>query len=75
MLHVLAATPAYCGNLVKTPAQWQTCWAAGWNQPTTGAAHAGLAAGHAAPWALIAGIIIGLLWLLSRGSRKTATSS
>jgi hypothetical protein len=81
MQHVLAAlavkpVPAYCGNLVKTPAQWKACWDAGWSQSTSGAANAGYFAGHnVAPWALIAGIIIGILWLASRpGSRRTATS-
>ena len=78
MLTALAArpVPAYCSNLVKTPAQWKACWDAGWSQSTSGAANAGYFAGHnVAPWALIAGIIIGVLWLVSRsGSRSPAAS-
>jgi hypothetical protein len=70
--------PAYCtsGHGILTPAQWKACWNAGWSQPTTGAANAGYFAGHnVAPWALIAGIVIGLLWLVSRsGSRSPAAS-
>ena len=68
--------PAYCSSLVKTPAQWKACWDAGWSQPTGGAANAGYFAGHnVAPWALLAGIIIGVLWLVSRsGSRSPAAS-
>jgi len=78
MFHVLAAAqavPAYCKAGIHTPAQIPACLKAGWSEPTTGAANAGLAAGHAAPWVIIAGIIIGLLWIASRGSRRTATSS
>ena len=70
--------PAYCtsGHGILTPAQWKTCWNAGWSQPTTTAANAGAFAGHSvAPWAILAGIIIGLLWLVSRsGSGRTVTS-
>jgi hypothetical protein len=71
------AAPAYCSNGVLTPAQWKTCWDAGWSQPVTGAANAGAFADHnVAPWALLAGIIIGVLWIVSRaGSGKTATTS
>ena len=55
---------------------WQQKWDCGWHQPTTGAANAGYFAGHSvAPWAILAGIIIGLLWVASRvSSRKTATN-
>jgi hypothetical protein len=70
--------PAYCAtNHISTPAQWKACWNAGYHLPATGAANAGSFAGHnVAPWALIAGIIIGLLWLASRsGSRRAATSN
>jgi hypothetical protein len=78
-LAVLAAkpVPAYCSHLVKTPAQWKACWNAGYNLPTTGAANAGSFAGHnVAPWALIVGIIIGVIWLASRsGSRSPAASN
>jgi hypothetical protein len=77
-LAVLAAgpVPAYCGNLIKTPAQWKACWDAGWSQPTTGAANAGFAAGHSvAPWAVLAGIIIGLLWLASRSRSGSPAAS
>jgi hypothetical protein len=68
--------PAYCSNLAKTPAQWKACWNAGWSQSTSGAANAGFVAGHnVAPWALLVGVIIGILWLISRsGSRSPATS-
>ena len=70
--------PAYCsGNLhLITPAQWKQCWDIGQHLPTTGVANAGAFAGHSvAPWAILAGIIIGLLWLVSRpGSRRPATS-
>lgn len=70
--------PGYCtsGVGIHTPQQWKTCWNLGYNLPTTGAANAGAFAGHnIAPYALIAGIIIGLLWLVSRsGSRSPATS-
>lgn len=72
--------PAYCnsGHGVLTPAQWKTCWDAGWAQPVTGAANAGTAAGHyTAPGIAIAIVIIAVLFIASRagGSRKTATSS
>jgi hypothetical protein len=55
---------------------WQQKWNCGWHQSTTGAANAGYFAGHnVAPWAILAGIIIGLLWVASRvSSGKTATS-
>ena len=70
--------PAYCSGWAHglTPAQWKTCWDIGWSQPTTTAANAGAFAGHTvAPWAILAGIIIGLPWLVSRpGSRRPATS-
>ena len=77
-LIALAANPvpAYCATgHIHTPAQWQACWKLGYNLPTTGAANAGAFAGHnIAPYALIAGIIIGILLLVSRsGSRRTAT--
>jgi hypothetical protein len=77
MPHVLAAVPAYCtNNGLHTPAQIAACLKAGWSQPTTGAANAGFIAGHSiAPWAVIAGIIIGLLLLASRSrSGSPATS-
>ena len=70
--------PAYCtsGTGIHTPAQWKTCWDIGSNLPTTTAANAGYFAGHSvAPWAIIAGIIIGLLWVASRvSSGRTATN-
>ena len=70
--------PAYCTSwtMTRTPAQLQTCWKLGWNQSTTTVANAGYFAGHnVAPWAIIAGIIIGLLWLVSRPrSGSPATS-
>jgi hypothetical protein len=70
--------PAYCtsGTGILTPAQWKHCWDIGHHLSTTTAANAGAFAGHnVAPWALLAGVIIGLLWLVSRpGSRTPATS-
>ena len=70
--------PAYCsGNLhLITPAQWKQCWDIGRHLPTTTAATIGGFAGHSvAPWAILAGIIIGLLLLVSRSSSgRTATS-
>jgi hypothetical protein len=69
--------PAYCATgTIHTPAQWKACWNAGYNLPTTGAANAGSFAGHnVAPWAILAGIIIGIIWLVSRsGSRSPATN-
>jgi hypothetical protein len=81
MLTSLAAAaqkvPAYCATgHISTPAQWKACWNAGYNLPTTGAANAGAFAGHnVAPYALLVGVIIGILWLISRsGSRSPATS-
>lgn len=71
------AIPAYCtsGHGVLTPAQWKTCWDAGWSQPVTNAANAGAFTGHSvAPWMLLAGVIIGLLVMVSRGSRSPAPS-
>lgn len=60
----------------KCTGDWQQQLKCGWHQPTTTAANAGYFAGHdVAPWALLAGIIIGLLWLVSRASsRKTAAT-
>jgi hypothetical protein len=79
LAEAVKAIPAYCtsGHGILTPAQWATCAKAGWQQPATGAANLGFSAGHnVAPWALLAGLIIGLLWLVSRASsRSTATSN
>lgn len=72
------SVPAYCssGHGVLTPAQWKTCWDAGWTQPVTNAANAGQFTGHnVAPWAILAGIIIGLLWIVSRASSRTPAPS
>ena len=74
-LTTLAANPvpAYCGNLVKTPAQWKACWNAGWSQPTTGAANAGGFAGHYFGPVLIVLAVVALVCLL--GSRRSAATS
>ena len=70
--------PAYCtsGHGITTPAQWKQCWDIGHHLPTTTVANAGAFAGHSvAPWAIFAGIIIGLLWVASRvSSGRTATN-
>ena len=56
------------------PAQWKACWNA--CSPTTGAANACAFAGHnIAPYALIAGIIIGILLLVSRSSSRSPATS
>lgn len=68
--------PAYCGNLVKTPEQWKACWDAGWSQSTSGAANAGYVAGHnVAPWALLIGVLIGIILLASRSRSGTPAAS
>ena len=70
-----APPPAYCtsGTGVLTPAQWKTCWDAGWSQPVTGATHAGAAVGHyAAPGIFLAIVIIAVLFIASRGGRRAA---
>ena len=69
--------PASCAtNHITTPAQWKACWNAGYHLPTTGAANAGAFAGHnIAPYALIAGIIIGILLLVSRSSSRSPATS
>lgn len=72
--------PGYCstGNITRTPAQILACVKAGWQEPTTGAANLGAAAGHSAGpvvCILIAAVIA--LWVASRLGRsgKTATNS
>jgi len=71
------AVPAYCssGYGVLTPAQWKTCWNAGWQMPTTGTANTNV--GGTGSVILIVLVIGVALWLLSRlsGSRKTAATS
>ena len=61
MHHVLAVLAAcQTGN-------WQQKWNCGWHQPTTVAANAGYFAGHnVAPWAVLVGIVVGVIWLASR---------
>jgi hypothetical protein len=77
MQNVLAAVPAYCSNGgLHTPAQIAACLKAGWSQPTTGAANAGYYAGHnVAPYALIIGIIIGVILLASRSRSGSPAAS
>jgi hypothetical protein len=48
---------------------WHQKWSCGWHQPTTAAQHAGFAFVHSAGWAVLAGVIIGLLWMTGRRSR------
>ena len=69
---ITAAIPAYCTpGHIRTPSQWETCWKIGWNEPTTGAAHAGYAAGHSAAPALVAALILlAIFWMV----RKSRTS-
>jgi len=71
-----AAVPGYCtsGSGVHTPAQWVTCAKLGWNQPTTGATHAGFVTGHSgAPVFLIGAVVIVLILMaLSRAGRDAA---
>ena len=73
---VAQQVPAYCtsGHGILTPAQWKTCWNAGWSQPTTGAAN--VAQGGIGSVVLIVLAIVAVLWLLSKlgGSRAPATS-
>jgi hypothetical protein len=55
---------------------WQQKLSCGWHQPTGGAANAGYFAGHSVtPWAILAGIIIGLLLLASRSRSRTPATS
>lgn len=69
MHHVIAAACTTGSTLQK--------WKCGWNQPTTTAANAGYFAGHSiAPWAIILGVVIGVIWLASRSrSRAPATGA
>ena len=48
---------------------WHQKWSCGWHQPATTASHAGFAFVHSAGWAVLAGVIIGLLWMSARRSR------
>lgn len=69
--------PALADAITKAcSGSWQQQLKCGWHQPTTTAANAGAFAGHnVVPWALLAGVVIGLLLLVSRASsRKTATT-
>jgi hypothetical protein len=78
-LTALAAqpVPAYCtsGIGVHTPQQWQTCWNLGYDQPVTGAAHAGAAVGGGFGTILvIALIVLAVIALARRRSGSPATS-
>lgn len=70
--------PAYCSHhAILTPAQWQACWKAGWQESTNGAANAGFATGHnGAPVLFIVIAAILALLVASRLARsgRTATS-
>lgn len=73
-----AKAPAYCssGHGVLTPAQWKTCWNAGWSQPVTNAANSGAIAGHSVvPWMLLVGVIIGVILLASRSRSGTPATN
>jgi large-conductance mechanosensitive channel len=74
---VAQQVPAYCtsGHGILTPAQWKTCWNAGWSQPTTTAANAGAFVGHTiAPFLIIALIVFAVIALSRRRSGTPATS-
>ncbi len=73
LYEVAAAVPGYCtsGHGVLTPTEWKTCWDLGWSQPTTGAAHAGYAAGHGgAPVLLILVVVVLVLAGMVRAGRN-----
>ena len=69
--------PAYCtsGHGVITPAQWKTCWNAGWSQPTGGAASFGHAVGgNVGPVLIVAAIVLLLVAVARRRSGSPATN-
>lgn len=73
---IASAAPDCRAGHITSPSQWTACWKIGWNEPTTGAAKAGYAAGHSvAPVLLGSGLVVLVLWLLMRSrSGSTATS-
>lgn len=68
------AVPAYCssGYGVLTPAQWKTCWNAGWSQPVNTAVNAGPAVNGGLVVAI--GIVIVLILIIMAKSRTPATN-
>jgi hypothetical protein len=49
---------------------WQQRWHCAWNQPTTGAANAGLVAGHNVAPALIVLAVIVIVVMLAKKARR-----
>ena len=66
MITHLTAAVANCST-----GTWQQKWDCGWNQPATGAAHAGLAVGHAMPALIVLAVIIAVV-LLAKKTRSAA---
>jgi hypothetical protein len=65
----LTAAAANCSS-----GTWQQKWDCGWNQPTSGAAHAGLVAGHAMPALIVLAVIIAVV-MLAKKARGAARPS
>jgi hypothetical protein len=60
----LSAAAANCST-----GTWQQKWNCGWNQPATGAAHAGQVAGHAMSALIVLAVIIAIVMLAKKTKR------
>ena len=69
-IYYLAAAAANC-----TTGSWQQKWDCGWNQPTTGAAHAGYFTGHNVVPVLVGLVIVLLAVRAVRKRRNRASAS
>jgi hypothetical protein len=65
----LAAAAANCST-----GTWQQKWDCGWNQPVTGAAHAGQLTGHSIPVAVAAVILLILIVIVAKRAKSARPS-